>query len=65
MFEENPCRLNPFTVFKVDRSDTGLRIIHDRVKTAVDDKASGHSITMADQTHITLNGVTPHNIKPH
>ena len=35
------------------------------VKTAVDDKTAGHSITMADKTHITLTGVTPHNIKPH
>jgi len=36
------------------------------VKTAVDTKSTGHTITMADKTSITLNGVTPHNvIKPH
>jgi len=34
------------------------------VKTA-EEKPASHSITMADKTHITLTGVTPHNIKPH
>ena len=36
------------------------------VKSALDTKPTGHTITMADKTSITLNGVTPHNIvKPH
>jgi hypothetical protein len=36
------------------------------VKTALDLKSTGHTITMPDKTSITLSGVTPHNlIKPH
>jgi hypothetical protein len=33
------------------------------VKTALDVKSTGHTITMADKTSITLKGITPH--KPH
>jgi hypothetical protein len=36
------------------------------VKTAVDDKSVGHTITMADKTSITLKGITPTDVhKPH
>jgi hypothetical protein len=36
------------------------------VKTAQDVKSTGHTITMADKTNITLTGITPHNVtKPH
>jgi hypothetical protein len=34
MFEENPCRRNPFAVFMVDRSETNLRAIRLRVDAA-------------------------------
>lgn len=36
------------------------------VKTTIDDKSTGHTITMADKTSITLKGITPTNVhKPH
>ena len=34
MFEDNPCLQNPFEVFRIDRSETDLRAIRERVKDA-------------------------------
>ena len=64
MFEENPCRRNPFAVFKVDPAETNLREIRLRIDAAWKDwDFNGKKIRNPDGTETEVDEARMNELK--